>query len=128
VGLTSNCRTSGDERVRGCRDDLAHYFFTRKLDVRALRVAFVVFPGGYGRSSELFEALTLILEGKAERFPVVLAGSAYWARPARVPAAIAALPTGKIPRQTSKSSVSIDDPRAIVSRITGVVPCHRVTG
>ena len=98
-----------------------HYFFTRKLMFVRYASAFVVFPGGYGTLDELFEALTLIQTGKVERFPVVLAGSGYWAD-LREFLRDRALPTGKITQADLDEFSVIDDPAAIVSRITGVVP------
>jgi uncharacterized protein (TIGR00730 family) len=98
-----------------------HYFFTRKLMFVRYASAFVVFPGGYGTLDELFEALTLIQTGKVERFPVVLAGSGYWAD-LRDFLRDHALPTGKITQADLDEFSVIDDPAAIVSRITGVVP------
>lgn len=55
------------------------YFFVRKTMFVKYSEAFVVFPGGYGTLDELFEALTLLQTGKAQQFPVVLFGSAFWA-------------------------------------------------
>jgi uncharacterized protein (TIGR00730 family) len=98
-----------------------HYFFTRKLMFVRYASAFVVFPGGYGTLDELFEALTLIQTGKVERFPVVLAGSGYWAD-LREFLRDHALPTGKITQADLDEFSVIDDPAEIVSRITGVVP------
>jgi uncharacterized protein (TIGR00730 family) len=98
-----------------------HYFFTRKLMFVRYASAFVVFPGGYGTLDELFEALTLIQTGKVERFPVVLAGSGYWAD-LRDFLRDHALPTGKITQADLDEFSVIDDPAEIVSRIVGVVP------
>ncbi|CAB4934622.1 unannotated protein [freshwater metagenome] len=55
------------------------HFFARKLMFVRYATGFVVFPGGYGTLDELFEALNLIITEKVHHFPVVLAGSAYWA-------------------------------------------------
>jgi uncharacterized protein (TIGR00730 family) len=55
------------------------YFFTRKLMFVRYSQAMVVFPGGFGTLDELFEVLTLNQTGKTPDYPVVLAGSEYWA-------------------------------------------------
>jgi uncharacterized protein (TIGR00730 family) len=54
------------------------YFFTRKLMLVRYASGFVVFPGGYGTLDETFECLTLIQTQRAEDYPIVLAGSAWW--------------------------------------------------
>src|SRR6266853_1909802 len=56
-----------------------HYFFVRKTMFVKYAEAFVIFPGGFGSTDELFEALTLIQTGKIVHFPVIMFGSAYWA-------------------------------------------------
>ena len=55
------------------------YFFVRKTMFVKYAEGFVVFPGGFGTLDELFEALTLVQNGKVLHFPIVLFGSAYWA-------------------------------------------------
>jgi uncharacterized protein (TIGR00730 family) len=55
------------------------YFFVRKLMLAKYSYAFVALPGGYGTMDELFEICTLVQTGKVENFPIVLAGSDYWA-------------------------------------------------
>ena len=56
-----------------------HYFFVRKFWFMYLAKALVVFPGGFGTMDELFEVLTLIQTGTAQKvMPVVLFGSEYW--------------------------------------------------
>jgi uncharacterized protein (TIGR00730 family) len=54
------------------------YFFVRKLMFIKYAQGFVVLPGGFGTMDELFEALTLIQTKKIGKFPIVLAGRAYW--------------------------------------------------
>ena len=55
------------------------YFMVRKTMLVKYAQAFVIFPGGFGTTDELFEALTLIQTGKIQNFPVILFGSEYWA-------------------------------------------------
>src|SRR4249920_547629 len=55
-----------------------HYFFVRKALLVKYSYAFVVMPGGVGTLDELFEALTLIQNGKIKDFPVVIMGTDYW--------------------------------------------------
>jgi uncharacterized protein (TIGR00730 family) len=56
-----------------------HYFFVRKALLIKYSYAFVVMPGGVGTLDELFEALTLIQNGKIKNFPIVIMGTDYWA-------------------------------------------------
>ena len=55
-----------------------HYFFVRKALLIKYSYAFVVMPGGAGTLDELFEALTLIQNGKIKNFPIVIMGTHYW--------------------------------------------------
>lgn len=55
-----------------------HYFFIRKVMFVKYAKAFVITPGGFGTLDELFEAINLIQTERIGKFPVVLAGSAYW--------------------------------------------------
>src|SRR6201987_1972032 len=55
-----------------------HYFFVRKALLVKYSYAFVVMPGGAGTVDELFEALTLIQNGKIKNFPIVIMGTDYW--------------------------------------------------
>src|SRR3954470_14726561 len=57
-----------------------HYFFVRKALLVKYSYAFVVMPGGVGTLDELFEALTLIQNGKIKDFPVVIMGTDYWSQ------------------------------------------------
>ena len=54
------------------------YFFIRKVFLFKYSYAFVAMPGGVGTLDELFEAYTLIQNGKIQDFPIVLMGKEYW--------------------------------------------------
>jgi uncharacterized protein (TIGR00730 family) len=54
------------------------HFFVRKVMLVKYSYAFVAMPGGLGTMDELFEAATLIQNGKIENFPVVVFGKDYW--------------------------------------------------
>src|SRR5499427_2839334 len=56
------------------------YFFVRKTLLIKYSYAFVVMPGGSGTLDELFEALTLIQNGKIKNFPIVIMGTDYWSQ------------------------------------------------
>jgi hypothetical protein len=56
------------------------HFFIRKVMLVKYSYGFFVLPGGLGTMDELFEALTLIQNGKIHHFPVVLMGREYWQR------------------------------------------------
>lgn len=64
---TSNPYIHGD-----IKDYTFRYFFTRKLMFIKESSAIVVCPGGYGTMDELYEALTLIQNGKSSIIPIVL--------------------------------------------------------
>ena len=57
-----------------------HYFAIRKMHFLMRAKAVAVFPGGFGTMDELFETLTLIQTGRAERMPVLLFGETFWRR------------------------------------------------
>jgi uncharacterized protein (TIGR00730 family) len=50
------------------------HFFVRKVLFFKYSYAFVIMPGGFGTSDELFETLTLIQTGKISHFPVIIVG------------------------------------------------------
>jgi uncharacterized protein (TIGR00730 family) len=82
-GLSIGCNIDlpAEQRPNDYLDVLIdfHYFFVRKTMFAKYGEGFIVFPGGYGTTDELFEALTLVQTGKILHFPIVLFGSAYWA-------------------------------------------------
>jgi len=55
-----------------------HYFFLRKFWFLSKSAAIVAFPGGFGTMDELFEALTMLQNGKTDNVPLVLFGSEFW--------------------------------------------------
>jgi uncharacterized protein (TIGR00730 family) len=55
------------------------YFFVRKMMLAKYSYAFIALPGGFGTMDELFEISTLVQTGKIKEFPIVLAGSEFWA-------------------------------------------------
>ena len=55
-----------------------HYFFVREALLVKYSYAFVVMPGGVGTLDELFEAVTLVQNGKISHFPIVIMGTDYW--------------------------------------------------
>jgi uncharacterized protein (TIGR00730 family) len=81
-GLSIGCNIDlPHEQDTNAYVDLAlefHHFFVRKTMFVKYAEGFVVFPGGYGTTDELFEALTLVQTGKILHFPIVLFGSRYW--------------------------------------------------
>ena len=54
------------------------HFFVRKVMLVKYSSAFVVMPGGYGTLDEAFEVVTLVQNGKLERFPIVGMGGEFW--------------------------------------------------
>ena len=54
------------------------HFFVRKVLLFKYSYAFVIMPGGFGTSDELFEALTLIQTAKISHFPIIVVGKGYW--------------------------------------------------
>ena len=55
------------------------YFFIRKVMFFKYASAYIILPGGFGTLDELFEAVTLIQTRRIKPFPLILAGSEYWA-------------------------------------------------
>jgi len=56
------------------------YFAIRKMHFLIRAKALVAFPGGFGTLDELFETLTLLQSGKAQKMIVVLVGKEFWER------------------------------------------------
>jgi uncharacterized protein (TIGR00730 family) len=80
-------------RTAGCNIELPHeqapnayldtmvtfkHFYVRKVMLVKYSYAFVCMPGGFGTADELFEAATLIQNGKILNFPLILVGSEFW--------------------------------------------------
>jgi uncharacterized protein (TIGR00730 family) len=57
-----------------------HYFAIRKMHFLQRARALVAFPGGFGTLDELFETLTLLQTGKAQKVPVILFDEQFWRR------------------------------------------------
>ena len=57
-----------------------HYFAIRKMHFLQRARALVAFPGGFGALDEVFDTLTLLQTGKANRVPVVLFDEQFWRR------------------------------------------------
>ncbi len=55
-----------------------HYFFTRKVMLRASAQAYIFFPGGFGTVDEFSETITLMQTQKMERVPVICMGREFW--------------------------------------------------
>jgi hypothetical protein len=56
------------------------HFFIRKVMLVKYSSAFVVMPGGFGTLDEAFEVITLMQNGKLDRFPIIGMGGEYWQR------------------------------------------------
>jgi uncharacterized protein (TIGR00730 family) len=54
------------------------HFFVRKVLLFKYSYAFIIMPGGFGTSDEMFEALTLIQTAKISHFPLIVVGKEYW--------------------------------------------------
>src|SRR6266576_552904 len=65
----------GSARIK---PDDPHYELALKMGAAIARLGFTVMTGGVGTLDELFEALTLIQNGKIKHFPVVIMGTDYW--------------------------------------------------
>lgn len=62
----------------GIRLYVTNNFFVRDLLLLSYARAFVIFPGGYGTSAELFQILNLICLQKMPRVPIILVGPHFW--------------------------------------------------
>jgi uncharacterized protein (TIGR00730 family) len=89
-----------------------HFYARKTMFVKAAE-GFVVFPGGFGTTDELFEALTLIQTGKVLHFPVILFNSAYW-EPVRSWIGDNLLPMGMVSRGDLDLLTVSDDPAQVV--------------
>ena len=77
LDATSSCHSN--KHPTGTRSLCpAALFFRSQSAAVKYSYAFVVMPGGVGTLDELFEALTLIQNGKIKNFPIVIMGTDYW--------------------------------------------------
>jgi uncharacterized protein (TIGR00730 family) len=94
-----------------------HYFFVRKVMLVKYATAFVLLPGGYGTTDELFETITLIQTHKIRPCPVILVGRDYW-RGLLAWLRERTLADGFISPGDLDIFTITDDPREVVERIT----------
>lgn len=76
-----NINIPGEQKINGYAAHTVEfqYFSTRKLILAASSKVWVFFPGGFGTLDELFEALTLVRDGKTTKTtPIFLIGREYW--------------------------------------------------
>jgi uncharacterized protein (TIGR00730 family) len=75
-----NIRLSKEQRPNPYLDRWVTFdhFFVRKVLLFKYSYAFIIMPGGFGTSDELFEALTLIQTKKISNFPIIVHGKEYW--------------------------------------------------
>ena len=94
------------------------YFFCRKVLFIRYAQAFIIMPGGFGTLDELFEALTLIQNGKIIHFPLILFGSKYW-QPLIDWLKNTMLADGCISQEDLDIITLTDDINEVVTKITG---------
>jgi len=96
------------------------YFFVRKLMLAKYSYAFVCMPGGLGTLDELFEIATLVQTGKADSFPIVLAGSEFW-KPMLEFLQQQMVEEGTISQADVDRFLVLDDPEEIAAVVTKLV-------
>ncbi len=82
LSLGCNIRLPREQRPNAWLDRFIEFehFFIRKVMLVKYSSAFVVMPGGFGTLDEAFEVVTLVQNGKLDRFPIVAMGGDYWQR------------------------------------------------
>jgi len=99
------------------------YFFCRKVMFIRYAMAFIIMPGGFGTLDELFEALTLIQNGKIVHFPLILFGSEYW-KPLLDWLKNTMLANGCISQDDLDIITLTDDIDEVISKIAGEPESH----
>jgi uncharacterized protein (TIGR00730 family) len=80
VSVGCNIQLSHEQKPNPYLDRWVNFehFFVRKVLLFKYSYAFIIMPGGFGTTDELFEALTLVQTGKISHFPIIIVGKEYW--------------------------------------------------
>lgn len=98
------------------------YFFVRKVMFLKYAQAFIALPGGFGTLDEVSEAIALIQTGKSARFPVILVGKSYWQGFYNWIKQTLLEEKGYIDHSDLDFIYLEDDPKKVVTLITGFYP------
>ncbi len=80
ISIGSNIELSHEQQANLYLDRFINFrhFFVRKVMLVKYSYAFVALPGGFGTLDEIFEAATLVQNGKIKPFPLILMGREFW--------------------------------------------------